>query len=74
MQRLSREVHDTWRDEVARASAADLRHRPRDTLTTVKVLAPFRLGGGRVAEVGEIVTVESWLIGGLIATRNVEPV
>jgi hypothetical protein len=37
VQRLSREVQDLWRDEVARATAADARHRPRDTLVKVRV-------------------------------------
>jgi len=62
MQRLTREVHDLWRDEVARAAAADARYRPLDTLARVRVLAPFRVAGGREAQPGEVVEVPRWLL------------
>ena len=73
MQRLTREVHDLWRDEVARAAAADARHRPRDTFVKVQVVQPFRVNGREVAA-GAFVEVEKWLVSGLIAQQLAEKV
>ena len=69
MQRLTREVHDLWRDEVARAASADLRYRPRDELVRVLVVQPFRING-REVQPGEVVQVPNWLVSGLQITGN----
>jgi hypothetical protein len=68
-QQLSRDVHDLWREEVARATAADLRHRPRDKVVRVQVVQPFRVSGRECAP-GETVAVEAWLVSGLVATGH----
>jgi hypothetical protein len=74
LQRLNREVYDSWRDEVARAASADARYRPRDDLVKVRAIgAPFRVSG-REVQSGEIVEVEKWLMMSLLATAQVERV
>lgn len=72
-ERLWLEVELDHRAKVAAASEAYSRHRPRDELVKVRVIAPFRVAGREVT-VGELVPVEKWLLLDLLLRGFVEPV
>lgn len=61
------------RAKVAAASEAYARHRKRDTVIKVKVLAPFRVAG-REVQPGEIVDIPDWLLRDLMVRSHVEKV
>jgi len=71
--RLAQLVELDHRGKVAAASAADARHRPRDTLAKVRVTAPFRVSG-REVQTGEVVDVPRWLLSDLVQRGLAESV
>jgi len=72
-ERLWLAVELDHRAKGAAASEAYSRHRKRDELVKVKVLAPFRVAGREVM-VGELVSVEKWLVSDLVVRGQVERV
>ena len=58
---------------MAAASEAYSRHRPRDELVKGRVLAPFHVAGREVT-VGEVVSVEKWLVSDLVVRGHVAKV
>jgi hypothetical protein len=73
VERLWAAVEADHRAKVAAASDAYSRHRPRDELVKVRVTAPFRVAGREVT-VGELVSVEKWLVSDLVVRGLVEKV
>jgi hypothetical protein len=72
-ERLWLAVELDHRATVAAASEAYSRHRPRDELVKVRVIAPFRVAGREVT-VGELVSVENWLLSDLVVRGRIEKV